>query len=72
MSRSIRLLRPVLALTVLVMLAGCVVAPASPYYGGPAYGGPGYAAGPTVVVPVTPYYYGGYYGGYRGGWGHYR
>jgi hypothetical protein len=67
MSCLVRLMRPVLALAALVLLSGCVVAPAGPYYGGPAY-----APGPTVVVPVTPYYYGGGYGGYRGGYGHYR
>ncbi len=70
MFRLLCLLRPVLALSALALLAGCVVAPAGPYYGGPAY-----APGPTVVVPVTPFYFGGGYGGYggyRGGYGHYR
>lgn len=71
MSPRFRLLRPVLAVTALLALSGCVAYPAGGYYGAP-YGDPVYAPGPTVVVPIAPYYYGGSYGGYRGGYGGYR
>lgn len=68
MSHSFRLLRPVLAVTAALALSGCVAYPAGGYYGAP-YADQVYAPGPTVVVPIAPYYYGG---GYHGGYGAYR
>lgn len=66
-----RLTRVALAATaVAAALAGCVVAPARPYYGGYGYGGPVVTVAPPVpeveVVGVAPFpgafWVGGYWG----------